>query len=47
MGGLLAGLLISLAEQRRETALDWALAIACIGVTLAGFVFSLWSTFVG
>jgi len=47
VGGLLAGLLISLAEQRRETALDWALAIACIGVTLAGFVFSLWSAFVG
>jgi membrane associated rhomboid family serine protease len=47
VGGLLAGLIISLAEQRRETGLDWALAIACIGITLAGFVFSLWSTFVG
>jgi len=44
-GGLLAGLVISLAERRRETTLDWVLAAACIIVTLAGFVLSLWSAF--
>src|SRR5438034_1223906 len=46
-GGLLAGLVVSLAERRRETALDWVLAAACIGVTIAGFVLSLWSAFAG
>ena len=44
VGGLLAGLVVSLAEHRRETALDWVLASACIAVTLAGFALSLWST---
>src|SRR5207244_2418893 len=34
-GGLLAGFAVSLAERRRETALDWVLAAACIAVTLA------------
>ena len=43
VGGLLAGLVISLAERRRETGLDWVLAIACIAVTFAGFGLSLWS----
>jgi len=46
-GGLLAGFAVSLAERRRETALDWMLAAACIAVTLAGFALSLWSTFAG
>jgi membrane associated rhomboid family serine protease len=46
-GGLLAGFALSLAERRRETALDWVLAAACIAVTLAGFALSLWSTFAG
>src|SRR5436305_2380267 len=46
-GGLLAGFAVSLAERRRETALDWVLAAACIAVTLAGFALSLWSTFAG
>lgn len=47
VGGLVAGLVIALAEHRRETSLDWVLAVACIVLTLAGFVFSLWATFVG
>jgi len=47
VGGLLAGLVMSLAEHRRETAVDWLLAAACIAVTLAGFALSLWSTFAG
>jgi hypothetical protein len=38
---------MSLAEHRRETAVDWLLAAACIAVTLAGFALSLWSTFAG
>jgi rhomboid protease GluP len=42
-GGFVAGLLIALAEQRRETSLDWVLAAACIAVTLAGFALSLWA----
>jgi rhomboid protease GluP len=46
VGGLAAGLVLSLAEWRRETALDWLLAAACIAVTLLGFALSLWSTFV-
>jgi rhomboid protease GluP len=46
-GGLLAGFALSLAERRRETALDWVLAAGCIAVTLAGFALSLWSTFAG
>ena len=46
-GGVVTGLILSLAERRRETALDWLLAAACILVTLAGFVLSLWSTFAG
>ena len=47
VGGLVAGLVIALAEHRRETSLDWVLAVACILLTLAGFVLSLWSTFLG
>ncbi len=47
VGGLLAGLVISLAEHRRETALDWVLAAACIAVTVVGFALSLWSAFAG
>jgi len=45
VGGLLAGLVLSLAEHRRETALDWVLAAICIAVTLAGIALSLWSAF--
>jgi membrane associated rhomboid family serine protease len=47
VGGLLAGLVMSLAEHRRETALDWVLAAACIAVTVVGFALSLWSAFAG
>jgi rhomboid protease GluP len=46
-GGLGAGLVLALAERRRETALDWLLAMACIAVTALGFVLSLWSAFGG
>ncbi len=46
VGGLAAGLVTSLAERRRESALDWLLASACIGVTVLGFALSLWSAFV-
>jgi rhomboid protease GluP len=45
VGGFGAGLLLALAERRRETGLDWVLAAACIGVTVLGFVLSLLSTF--
>lgn len=45
VGGLAAGLVLSLAERRRETTLDWVLAAAGIGVTVLGFALSLWSTF--
>jgi rhomboid protease GluP len=45
VGGLLAGLVLSLAEHRRETALDWVLAAICIAVTVAGVALSLWSAF--
>lgn len=47
IGGALAGLLMALAERRRETSFDWLLAAACIGVTALGFVLSLWTAFVG
>lgn len=47
VGGFAAGLVLSLAERRRETGLDWLLAAACIAVTLAGFALSLWSAFAG
>src|SRR5690349_21910973 len=33
-GGLASGLVLSLAERRSETALDWVLAAACVGVTV-------------
>lgn len=46
LGGLAAGLLLSLAEHRAETGLDRLLAGACIALTLAGFVLSLWAAFV-
>jgi rhomboid protease GluP len=45
VGGLAAGFVLSLAERRRETTLDWLLAAGCIGVTVLGFALSLWSTF--
>jgi rhomboid protease GluP len=45
-GGFATGLVLSLAERRAETALDQLLAIAFIALTAAGFVLSLWTTFV-
>src|SRR5438034_362838 len=47
VGGFLAGLGLSLAEHRDETALDKLLAAAAIVLTLAGFALALWTAFVG
>jgi len=46
-GGFAAGLVLSLAERRAETALDHLLAVALVVLTAAGFVLSLWATFLG
>ena len=47
LGGLGAGLVMSLAERRAETTLDHLLAAACIVVTALSFVLALYSAFVG
>jgi rhomboid protease GluP len=47
LGGLAAGFVLSLAERRRETTLDWVLAAACLALTVLGFALSLWFTFAG
>ena len=44
-GGFGAGLVLSLAEHRVETAFDWLLAGAAIALTVAGFALALWSAF--
>jgi rhomboid protease GluP len=46
-GGFLAGLGLSIAEHRGETALDTLLAAAAIVLTLAGFALALWTAFAG
>lgn len=46
-GGYGAGLVLSLAERRAETSLDWLLASAAILLTVAGFVLALWTVFAG
>lgn len=46
-GGFGAGLVLSLAEHRVETAFDWLLAGAAIALTVAGFALALWSAFAG
>lgn len=44
-GGFGAGLVLSLAEHRVETAFDWLLAGAAIALTVAGFALALWTAF--
>ena len=44
-GGFGAGLLLSLAERRAETTLDWLLASAGIVLTTTGFALALWRAF--
>lgn len=44
-GGFGAGLVLSLAEHRVETAFDWLLAGAAITLTVAGFALALWTAF--
>lgn len=46
-GGLAAGLTLSFADQRAETALDRLLAGALIGLTVVAFALALWTAFVG
>lgn len=41
VGGLAAGLVISLAERRAETTLDHLLATGCVGVTVVAFALAL------
>ena len=45
VGGFAAGLVLSLAERRAETAFDQLLATVCIGLTLLGFALAIWSAF--
>jgi len=47
VGGFLSGLVLSLAERRAETALDWLLAVAAIGLTVVGFALALWTALAG
>lgn len=46
-GGIAAGLVLSLAERRSETTLDWLLATASIVLTVVGFALALLAAFVG
>jgi rhomboid protease GluP len=43
VGGLAAGLVLSLAEHRGESGFDQLLAFACIGLTVLGFALSFWT----
>ena len=45
VGGFGAGLVLSLAERQAETALDWVLASAAIGVTVVAFALVLLTAF--
>ena len=47
LGGLAAGLVLSLAERRAETTLDHLLAGACIATTVLAFVLTLYHSFFG
>ncbi len=47
IGGLGAGLVISLAERRTETTVDHLLAGACILVTVFAFALALYTAFLG
>jgi len=46
VGGFAAGLVLSLAERRAETAFDQLLATVCIGLTLLCFALAFWSAFI-
>jgi len=46
-GGLLAGLMLSFADQRAETGLDRMVASAAIVLTLLGFALALWTAVAG
>jgi len=46
VGGFASGLVLSLAERRAETTVDWLLAIVAILLTVAGFVLALFVAFV-
>lgn len=46
VGGFASGLVLSLAERRAETTVDWLFAIAAILLTVAGFVLALFAAFV-
>jgi rhomboid protease GluP len=45
IGGFVSGLVLSLAERRTETTVDWVLALAAIIVTVAGFGLALFTAF--
>ncbi len=45
IGGFVSGLILSLAERRAETTIDWLLASGAIVLTFAGFALSLFSAF--
>jgi membrane associated rhomboid family serine protease len=45
VGGFASGLVLSLAERRAETTVDWLLASAAIVLTIVGFVLALVHTF--
>jgi hypothetical protein len=47
IGGYAAGLVLSLAERRTESTLDWLLASAAIAVTAIGFALALFTAFAG
>jgi len=46
VGGFASGLVLSMAERRAETTVDWLLASAAVVLTIAGFALSLFVAFV-
>jgi rhomboid protease GluP len=46
VGGFVSGLVLSMAEHRSETTVDWLLAGAAVLLTVAGFALALFSAFV-
>lgn len=47
LGGFLAGLVLSFADQRAETTLDHLLAGGAVALTVVAFGLALWTAFVG
>jgi hypothetical protein len=45
IGGFVSGLVLSHAERRAETTVDWLLASAAVVVTVAGFALALFAAF--